>query len=317
MSRWPLPADFGNGDDSAGSPPPRAVRRICGLPLWAFILVVLISLLTISAAVIVPLQLVKISKDTKNDDKSSQSLLAECKSKNPCKNGGENVATSSFCGCVCTSGFTGPSCTQMQDSSCTTVNLEDLQEGRVKGVQNVTMGSALPRLFDKAKPSYSITLDTALIMAVFSYQNISCTAQNALVQFNGKSSPSGNIKRFARDSSNPLDGRQLTVDPTTSPTVSSAPKATSTSGSSSTGVTEPDAIDFGRVVVLYLTDAQNFVVVADAQERLQKAFSSGVTSGNLSIGNDISINFTNHTIKLADGTMVGGASGNSTDVSNN
>ncbi|PWW79937.1 hypothetical protein C7212DRAFT_162911 [Tuber magnatum] len=317
MSQWPLPGDFNSENSSSVGPSRKQGRRLCGLPLWAFILLVILALLVISAAVIVPLQLVKLSKSEKSGDNDTGSNLAECRSKNPCQNGGENIATSNFCGCVCTSGFTGTNCTQKEDSSCTTVDLRDLQGGRVKGIQNVTMGTALPRLFDLAEPSYNIELDRAMILAVFSNQGISCTAQNALVQFNGESMPSTNGRSTIDKSSALLRMRQdLTVDRSPTPTVGgTAPSASSSEGDSSgsrTAAVDSDAVDFARVTVLYLTGAGNLSVAENAQYRLQVAFSGGIDYGNLEVGSNITVNFDNRSIRMADGNIIGGITANAT-----
>ncbi|RPA94320.1 hypothetical protein L873DRAFT_1792998 [Choiromyces venosus 120613-1] len=319
MSQWPLPGDFNNENNSSIRPSREQGRRICGLPLWAFILLVILALLVISAAVIVPLQLVKLSKGDKDGgNDSGKSVLAECRSKNPCQNGGENIATSTFCGCVCTSGFTGANCTQKEDSSCTTVDLQDLQGGRVKGIQNVTMGTALPRLFNLAEPSYNIKLDRAMILAVFSKEDISCTAQNALVRFNGESMPSTNGKRSTIDETPSLLQRRqdLTVDRSPTPTVGGAtPSVTSSSSASSatkTAAVDSDAVDFARVTVLYLTNARNLSVAEDAQYRLQVAFSGGIDFGDLAVGSNITVDFNNRSIRMADGDIIGGITANST-----
>lgn len=323
MSQWPLPGDFSSGGDSSVAPSHRQGRRVCGLPLWAFILLVILALLVITTAVVVPLQLVKLSKGDKNSsDDSKGSVLAECRSKNPCQNGGENIATNDFCGCVCTSGFSGANCTQKEDSSCTTVDLQDLQGGRVKGIQNVTMGTALPRLFNLSEPSYNIKLDRAMILAVFSNEGISCTAQNALVQFNGESMPSTNGRRSIDKSLGLLQMRQeLTIDTSPTPTTSgTAPSATSSSGASSetrTAVVDSDAVDFARVTVLYLTSAGNLSVAESAQSRLQTAFSGGIDFGDLAVGSDITVNFNNRSIRMADGDIVGGVTANATGNSGN
>jgi len=319
MSQWPLPGDFSSGGDPSVGPSNKQGRRVCGLPLWAFVLLVILALLVISTAIVVPLQLVKLSKGDKGRNNDSRgSVLAECKSKNPCQNGGENIATSTFCGCVCTSGFSGANCTQKEDSSCTTVDLQDLQGGRVKGIQNVTMGTALPRLFNLAEPSYNIKLDRAMILAVFSNEGISCTAQNALVQFNGESMPSTNGRRSTTDKSLALlqMRRDLTIDTSPTPTTGgTTPSATSSSPDSSatrTATVDSDAVDFARVTVLYLTGAGNLSVAENAQSRLQAAFSSGVDFGDLAVGSNIMVNFNNRSIRTADGNIVGGVTANAT-----
>ncbi|CUS15447.1 unnamed protein product [Tuber aestivum] len=324
MSQWPLPGDFNSDNDSSVGPSRRQGRRVCGLPLWAFILLVILALLVISAAVIVPLQLVKLSKNDKNgNDDSRRSVLAECRSKNPCQNGGVNIARGTFCGCVCTSGFTGSNCTQKEDSSCTTVDLQDLQGGLVKGIQNVTMGTALPRLFNLAEPSYNIVLDQEMILAVFSNEDISCTTQNALVQFNSESMPSTNGGTSTTDKSPALlrMRRDLILDRSPTPTAGgTVPSATGFSGDSSdlrTAAVDSDAVDFARVAVLYLTSAGNLSVAEKAQHQLQVAFSDGIDYGGLGVGGNITVNFDNRSIRMADGNVIGGITANATGNSGN
>jgi hypothetical protein len=320
MSQWPLPDDFGQGGNSPIGPSNKQGRRICGLPLWAFILLVILALLVISAAVIVPLQLVNLSKG-KGSNNSDSSPVAQCKEKNPCLNGGENIAAKNFCGCVCTNGFTGSNCSQENDSSCTTVDLKNQKGKGVSGIENVTMGNALPRLFNIAEPLYNIELDMAVILAVFSNESISCTAQNALVTFNGVDIPSkaSNGKRALADAIAVLEKRQnLVVASTATPTSTATGAAATASNSDQTRVSEldPDAVDFARVIVLYLTNAQSLKVAGQAQTALQTEFTAGKDFGDISLENNITLDFDNRSIILSDGEVVGSVNVNATAAIN-
>ncbi|KAH8149150.1 uncharacterized protein LAJ45_06689 [Morchella importuna] len=322
LSQWPLPGDFTHENESSIRPSKKQGRRVCGLPLWAFVLLVILALLVICAAVIVPLQLVNLSKSDKNgNNDSGRALVAECKEKNPCQNGGENIATSDFCGCVCTNGFTGSDCTQMADSSCTTVDLKDRNGGRIKGIQNVTMGNALPRLFDIADPYYNIELDMAMLLAVFSNESISCTAQNALVTFNGEAIPDSatttTAKRELEAAIAELEKRQTAIvtDTATSTAAAATTTATGTSSTDSRTVElDSDAIDFARVAVLYLTNAQTLTIASEAQSQLQAYFTAGRDFGDLSVGNNITVDFDNRSIELSNGSIIGSAAANSTNT---
>lgn len=315
-SQWPLPGDFTRESEFSIRPPRRDVRRVCGLPVWAFVLLVILALVVISAAVIVPLQLVGLYKGKNN---GSASALAACKQKNLCLNGGETIAMKDFCGCVCTNGFTGSTCSQKDDSSCTTVDLKDAKDGKSKGIQNATMGSALPRLFEIAYPYYNIQLDMARVLAVFSNQSISCMAQNALVTFNGKAVPS--TADDGEDSVSALPGVKkrediVTDTPDSSSSTVQTSSVTNPSGNSRVPQLDPDAIDFARVVVMYLTTFRTLMVAGDAQGALQSGFSAGRDFGNLSIGNNNTVNFDNRSIRLSDGSMVGSVTAiNSTTTS--
>lgn len=315
-SQWPLPGDFTHKSESI-RPARREGRRVCGLPAWGFVLLVILALIVITAAVVVPLQLVSLYKGKNNN--GSASALAACKQKILCMNGGETIAMKDFCGCVCTNGFTGSTCSQKADSSCTTVDLKDAQDGKSKGIQNVTMGNALPRLFEIAYPFYNIQLDMARVLAVFSSQSISCTAQNALVTFNGKAAPSTGDD--GGDSVSALPGvkrgeKIITDTPDSSSTAVQASSVTDPSGNSRVPQLDPDAIDFARVVVMYLTTFETLMVAGDAQGALQSGFSAGRDFGNLSIGNNNTVNFDNRSIRLSDGSMVGSVTAiNSTTTS--
>lgn len=302
QSQWPLPGEFARETEFSIRPPRREGRRLCGLPVWAFVLLVILALVVISAAIIVPLQLVSLYKNKNNN--SAAKDLAECKQKNICLNGGEIIAMKDFCGCVCTNGFTGSTCSEKADSSCTTVDLKGGDDGTAKGIRNVTMGNALPRLFGLASPFYNIQLDMATVLAVFSNQSISCTAQNALVTFDGVSLPpteagAGNLPGLKK--------RQDIVIDTSGPSPVTAMATTIVSDSSNNRVPQldADAIDFARVVVLYLTNFRTLTVAGDAQSALQNGFTAGRDFGNLSIGNNITVNFDNRSIKLPDGRVVG------------
>lgn len=312
VSQWPLPGDFTHENDSSIRPSRKQGRRICGLPLWAFILLVILALLVISAGVIVPLQLVNLSKGDSDADDSSP--VAQCKEKNPCLNGGENIATKNFCGCVCTNGFTGSDCSQKDDLSCTTVDLMDRKGKPVAGIRNVTMGNALPRLFKIADPFYNIELDMAVVLAVFSNESISCTAQNALVTFNGVAIPSTSTtnggKRALADAIAALEKRQDLITATS--TATSAAATASSSDDDRVPELDPDAVDFARVVVLYLTNFQTLKVAGEAQNAFQSGFTAGRDFGDISLGNNITVDFDNRSIQLSDGDVVGSVNANAT-----
>ncbi|KAI5806890.1 hypothetical protein EDC01DRAFT_781737 [Geopyxis carbonaria] len=303
---WPL------ADDAPGSlRHMRTGRRICGLPLWAFILLVLLALVVITAAVVVPLQLVNLSKTAAPG--AAANLVARCKAEHPCMNGGENIATAGFCGCVCTNGFTGASCAGREDDrSCASFDFEDRTRASgdtVEGIRNATIGSALPRLLDKAEDAYAVALDPARLLAVFAAANLSCTLQNALVSFNGKTQPT-------KRSLHALDKRQLAVDTSTPPsatTTSAAPTATSTAAAGREPALDQDAVDFARVGVLYVAQTQSMAAAEAAQEALNDAFRAGTDWGNVTSA-DTTFVLDERSIVVPGGKVVGGVPANSTDT---
>ncbi|KAL8695556.1 MAG: hypothetical protein Q9224_003356, partial [Gallowayella concinna] len=154
-------------------------RRCCGLPIWAFFLLCIILLLLIAAAIIIPITLIVLPRQNSNSGGSS---VDGCKRSFPCANGGMSVLEGSSCRCICMNGFTGASCNTPADSGCTTANI-DIDKGKLK---NVTVGTSITRLITSADSNYSVPLDPSIVLSKFSSQNLTCTAENALVTFNGR-----------------------------------------------------------------------------------------------------------------------------------
>ncbi|KAI5812833.1 hypothetical protein BZA77DRAFT_133461 [Pyronema omphalodes] len=293
-------------------------RRIFGLPVWAFIVLVLLAIVIITIAVIVPVQLVSISKS--NAASARLELMTKCRKSNPCSNGGENIATTNFCGCVCINGFTGDQCTVPATNACVAFNTKDRE--------NITIGSALPRLLEMAEGSYGIQLDVGLLMAVFSRGNVGCAAMNALVNIVGKTGlearkrwmgeigvkirRSRGIRKREREEGigAGLHQRQIQIPDTSALTLAAAtptptpttptPTLTSTSiTATSSGSTTPsqtptssvdlnqDTLDFARVAVLFIAQNKGLSTADKARLDLDATFRSGVDSGNVTSGDAV------------------------------
>ncbi|KAF2104810.1 hypothetical protein NA57DRAFT_71015 [Rhizodiscina lignyota] len=152
-------------------------RRCCGMPRWAFILLMIVLILLIAAAVVIPIGLVVIPRQ-KSTNQGANTALSVCQKQFACQNGGSSILTrNGQCGCLCVNGFSGAQCTAASDSSCTTMSLS--------GAPNATVGSAIPRLVDVAQSNFSIPLDSQRVLAQFSSSDLSCTTQDALVTLNG------------------------------------------------------------------------------------------------------------------------------------
>ncbi|EPE05081.1 hypothetical protein F503_03686 [Ophiostoma piceae UAMH 11346] len=152
----------------------RKNRRCCGLPLWGFVLTVIVVLIIAAAAIVIPLEFFVIRKQ-------NTKTLAECQAQLTCANGGTNVVSAQgFCSCICTNDFTGFDCTVAGDNGCTTTSVGS-------GLSNVTLGTAIPRLIEQAQANYSISLSASEILSAFSSGNLSCASENALVTFDGNS----------------------------------------------------------------------------------------------------------------------------------
>ncbi|KAL1963764.1 hypothetical protein VTN77DRAFT_7830 [Rasamsonia byssochlamydoides] len=169
---------------SPATTPSNPRRRCCGMPLGVFVLLCVIGILFVAAAVIVPVVLFvipRINKHTVSASSSNATDTNPCQQSLPCMNGGVSVLNHGACACVCVNGFSGSQCTIAGDASCTTTEIGDGSSID----RNVTVGSALPRLFSEAQANFSIPLNETEILSLFSANNMSCTTQNALVSFSG------------------------------------------------------------------------------------------------------------------------------------
>lgn len=191
---WPLPPNRQiddrqeEGGRSRSDPEGgKGRRKYCGLPLWGLILVILIVVAIIAAAIFVPLQFFVFNNG--GGGPFEDSSLEQCRSQMSCENGGTNVVTQDVCSCICTNGFTGSTCTDQGTSGCTTTRLVNQDEN--PDIDDVTMGQAIPRLIRDADGNFSVPLSGTAILARFNMGDLSCTAQNSLVTFDGRSGAMG------------------------------------------------------------------------------------------------------------------------------
>lgn len=281
-------------------------RTCCGMPLWLFILLLILLLMLVAAAVIVPVLLVVVLPD-KNDGGStanaSASSLAQCEKKVTCQNGGTNILSANgFCECLCVNGYTGTSCGKYSAAGCTMTT--------IGSVTNATVGDAIPRLLEEANANFSIPLDGQSVLGVFSSSDSSCSVQNSLVTFDGKSSK----RSLLYDVVLPYIHPRQDATPSTSSSSETATATSSSSTSTSTAGSDKQ-LDFARVAVLYvLQESSEIDHAATAQENLASYFQNGeTTSGstanarNISLGNGFSCNLDSLSLNLANGTSVGGS----------
>ncbi|KAG6230451.1 hypothetical protein E4U34_000635 [Claviceps purpurea] len=165
-------------------------RRCCGLPIWAFILLVILALCIIAAAVVLPLEFFVFKNLGSSDDNNTpQPSLSQCQQTLPCLNGGRSLLAQDKCSCICTNGFTGPTCGDGGSTGCAMTDLVST-DGQ-SHIQNVTLGRAIPRLIAGANQNYSVPLFGTTILDRFNAGNLSCIAQNSLVTFDGRSTRLG------------------------------------------------------------------------------------------------------------------------------
>lgn len=291
-------------------------RRCCGLPMWGFILVMILLLGVIAAAVFVPLEFF-VFKNLGNSTASS-SELTKCQESLVCQNGGSNVISQGTCSCICTNGFTGSDCSTSGSEGCTTTDLVSSADDTT--ISNVTLGKAIPRLIAYSGTNFSIPLSGTSVMAKFNSGDLSCIAQNSLVTFDGSAARKGEAsdKVEATDEELQVDQRDIKRAATTTAAITSAvtvspdsaattlvldegsPSPTGTGSSSgskeTSGSTTTDAsatataaftvteevLDFARVAVLYVLQEESQDNAESAQTNLQRFFtsadeSSGVT----------------------------------------
>lgn len=231
-SSWPAGADQAARRHSrASSIDPNAIarktnRRCCGLPVWGFVLIAAAALSLIVVAIVVPLEFLVFRSPPAE---GLESDIAICQDSLFCANGGTNVVTQNTCSCICTNGFTGPTCAVGGSAGCTTTNLVAM-DGSIS-IQNVTLGRSIPRLVAQSSSNFSVPLSGTIIMAKFNSGGLSCIAQNSLVTFDGLSTRVGEAGDEVQTISNQLkaEAKQeepwvpsitaITIPPTTTKTV--------------------------------------------------------------------------------------------------
>lgn len=152
----------------------------------------MIVLILAAAAIVLPIEFLVIRKQI--DNRSGLSPLQKCQSELTCRNGGTNVVNQGVCSCICTNGFTGSDCSSAGATGCTMTTLTG-----ATNISNVTLGDAIPRLIAQASTNFSIPLSPTAILAKFNTANLSCTAENALVTFDGQASSPGDASEVTTD----------------------------------------------------------------------------------------------------------------------
>ncbi|MCJ1400098.1 hypothetical protein MMC11_003301 [Xylographa trunciseda] len=325
-SRWPSP--FANADGlgqhsslTDSKPEPSRIRR--GRRCCA-------------AAIIIPVTLIVIPRQ---NSQAAKSTLVNCQTSTPCGNGGTSLISGDTCSCVCANGFTGTECTQAPDAGCMTINVNSSAQS-TSSYKNATVGSNIPRLISASFSNYSIPLNYTAILSAFSATNLSCSAENALVQFNGASQRRGLRPRDQSEPFKIIGVATATLAPrapapqntpgvatsnsvvfavsTAAPSVSSTLEASVTMSSpafaSPTAATLPNGqvpitqqdLDFARIAVLYILQQSSLTAAITAQQSLQGVLiGSSFVAGPVQVGNNATVNFEAETISLVDGTVVG------------
>ncbi|BFZ64619.1 hypothetical protein YB2330_005769 [Saitoella coloradoensis] len=291
-------------------------RRICGLPVWAFIFMLFLIPALIAIAVVLPIEILG-AKNSSSGPSATQ--LAGCQLDLPCFNGGvSTVLSGGQCACLCTGAYSEDQCqVSTSDPACTQLNL---------GSSTASVGSNIPSLLQLA-PSFAISIDTSAVISAFEKANVSCTAQNAVVNLTLPSS-SSNPKRYLvgeliEVTSTYTSGKS--VCPTTFATMtyvsatsiavrpSSTTTATTATGllvdtamaaqptaaaSSSSSNADSSTLNFAKCALLAIVQQKGIDVANTAHSALQTNFNQGAgMAANVTIGGSIVIDLADQFVR--------------------
>lgn len=326
-----LPSDSDAGDRKGK----KDGRRCCGMPLWLFLVLLVFLVCLVAAAIIVPVVLVVVPKQNDSGSTTESTTarqMSMCANKDlNCANGGQVVTATGGgdCRCLCVNGFTGSTCSKPSQAGCTTMSLGSM-------TSDATVGDSIPRVVDGAASNFSIPLDTQTLLGLFSSFDLSCSSENALVTFQGKSQRRAvkdlptPASLFARTPQATSDSPNAAVTSNgivfesgsasasfSSPSQASATSSPSPSSTPSSDRTSQTNLDFARTAVLYILQSSSQLSSATtAQGNLQSFFSTGSTSAgqpiraaNISLGNGWTLDMERHYVVSSNGTQVGGVSG--------
>lgn len=280
------------GTESAFSDRKSKRRRCCGMPMWTCVTLLIVLLFLVAAAIVIPIVLIVIPRMRENQtperntngNNNSQTTLpttvptiapqpGQCENIISCQNGGVAIPQSDrSCNCVCINGFTGRTCATRSEAGCTTTDIAGT-------ANNATVGTGIPRLLASAQSNFSIPLNAPQLLSIFSNLGMTCTAENALIAFNGLASRSILTgESFKPSRSLPLDAvqpdnlqRRQTIGQVNSPTANTAtPTQNSVPSSTAPISSNPRALDFARVgVLLVLQESKTLDTAANAQVAIQ------------------------------------------------
>ncbi|KAF2440505.1 hypothetical protein P171DRAFT_102069 [Karstenula rhodostoma CBS 690.94] len=352
LSQWTSAGEYG-AESSTNNQKGQRRRRCCGMPMWTFVTLLIVLLFLVAAAVVIPIVLVVIPKmknqtstaaqDTQGMGKatatsspaqptgltgSNGNQNSQCSGIITCENGGVAIPNADrSCNCVCINGFTGKTCATEGDSGCTTASIGGT-------ANNATVGSGIPRLIESAQSDFQIPLDSTRLLTLFSGLSMSCTAENALITFNGLASRSASsyMPILIETSTTPSRSLPLLDQPHPEPaalqrrqaignvgsaaqnanSAASSPSATVSAKSAATTTvpisSNPTALDFARLgVLLSLQVSGKLDTAASAQEAIQNFLSNDRTAPSSSSEVDLSvftIDLEQFSIKFDNGTTV-------------
>lgn len=300
-------------------------RRYCGLPLWSFVVLAVLGLVLITSAIVLPIVLVVLPRQNRP---TGILTLDDCRQQLECLNGGTNSFEGNICRCICTSGFTGDRCSTAPNDACITT---DFTTNSVS-FRATTVGSSIPRLLQQGTDAFNLPLSITAILSIFASRALSCSSQNALVTFNGRSMPSrsesSTTSRPARlrirqainrssgtiTSTAPSPTRSASTAGTNGLVIADATATTASDGAITTAAPPPfvgdeNTLDFARVGVLYILQQSTLDNAVAAQQRLSVYFGTQRGGPNVNVGNGIGFDLRRHVIVFTNGTTIGGGNG--------
>ncbi|CAD6498780.1 BgTH12-04440 [Blumeria graminis f. sp. triticale] len=153
-------------------------RLYCGFSRGIFIALILLATLIVA----ITLALVFFFVRSKQHPTAKTLItLDNCATseKSQCQNSGiPYLLGDGSCACICSNGFTGVTCNKAEAIDCSTTMIVG---------KNSTLGSSIERLIIDARPEFNIPLNASSVLANFNAADLSCTNENSLVTFNGKS----------------------------------------------------------------------------------------------------------------------------------
>lgn len=183
----------GTGDGSSSRRKKAGRRRICGMTIPCFTVVLIALILLIAAAVLIPIFLIVVPRQSNNNSAQAASASSCSRSDSSrCQNGGTSIFVNNACSCVCRGGFTGRNCETQGTDACTT---QDIADGSVV-YRDATMSRDVLRGFTDAG-SFNIPLNATTILGLFSTNAITCGDANTLVDVSSNSSDTSNNNKRA------------------------------------------------------------------------------------------------------------------------
>jgi hypothetical protein len=349
-THWPSGLRY-DGDDSSmkelktplDGRHPRRKRRCCGMPLWLVAIILFLLACAIAAAVVVPLKILILDKNKNNTPTQSSSTvtgatptaLEQCEQdpKTKCLNGGlSQLLDNDSCSCICTNGFTGSRCETSGEEGC---NVWTFAAADGQKFEEVTVGSAIPRLVTGSERNFSIPLNSEKLVQVFGREGLGCESENALVVFEGTPTRAGvnavvtgvakakAQKRDAQGTNAETDDvpTSILVAPSQgAPATTTAPGEVAPTGTASSSGSEgsevklnitAETLDFARVATLYILQEVSVDAAVATQSLLQafmtSAKASGVTSTIVSLSDKVKVDFGSWSVNVGQGFIGGQA----------